>query len=248
VPERHFSEVTDVPKWTDVSPRFGASYDVFGHGKTAIKGNIGKYVQSEGPGFASTYNSLLFSTDTRSWTDVNGDDIAQEKEIGPPTNLTFGVRRNLNPDPDIERPHQLVGSVGLNHELFPGFGVAVTYTQREYKNIIWTNNLAIAPSDYILLTIADPRGNGEQLPVYSIRPAVFGQVDELDTTSTNSNGYKGIDVNSTRGLAGAGRSTAASPPGAPSATSARWRIRTRCLGSVSVMRASSTFRCGRPSA
>lgn len=194
VPARHFSEVTDVPNWTDVSPRFGVSYDLFGNGKTAIKGMIGKYVQSEGPGFASTYNPLLFSGDTRSWTDVNGDDVAQENEIGPPSDLTFGVRRNQNPDPDLERPYQIVGSVSLHQEMFPGLGVAVTYTQREYERIIWTDNLAIAPFDYILLTIADPRGNGELLPVYSIRPAVFGHVDEFDTTSTNSNGYKGIDV------------------------------------------------------
>jgi hypothetical protein len=40
----------------NVSPRLGVSYDLFGTGKTALKGNIGSYVQSQGTGFAATYN------------------------------------------------------------------------------------------------------------------------------------------------------------------------------------------------
>jgi len=45
VPNRDvsFDEVTGVPRWTDVTPRLGLSYDPFGHGKTAVKFSIGKY-------------------------------------------------------------------------------------------------------------------------------------------------------------------------------------------------------------
>jgi hypothetical protein len=32
--------------WTDVTPRIGAAYDLFGNGKTAVKFNIGKYMQA----------------------------------------------------------------------------------------------------------------------------------------------------------------------------------------------------------
>src|SRR5207244_12705283 len=55
VPARHFDAIENVPNWKNVSPRFGASYDVFGKGRTALKGNVGLYVQSQGPGLASTY-------------------------------------------------------------------------------------------------------------------------------------------------------------------------------------------------
>lgn len=195
VPARHFDAIPDVPNWKNVSPRFGASYDLMGNGKTAIKGTIGAYVQSQGPGFASTYNPEVFSTDTRTWNDLNRDDIAQENELGATSNLTFGVRRNQNPDPDIKRPYQRLYDVGVQRELRPGFAVSVSYNQRSFYNIPWTDNLAFVASDYALLTVPDPRGNGQTLPVYNISRAKFGQVNELDTHSEqNTRVYKGVDV------------------------------------------------------
>jgi hypothetical protein len=194
VPERTFPEIT-LPTWSNWSPRVGGAYDLFGSGRTAIKGNIGLYVQSEGSGFANTYNPQIFSTDTRTWQDRNGDDIAQESELGAPSNRTFGVRRNQNPDPDIKRPYQWVGDIGVQHELLPGLGVSVTFNRRSYHELIWTDNLAISHSDYTLLTVPDPRGSGGTLPVYNASPARFGLVEELDQNSTdNTRVYNGVDL------------------------------------------------------
>ena len=195
VPERSFEEIKNVPNWKNVSPRFGAAYDLFGNGKTAIKGNIGLYLQSEGTGFANTYNPQVFATDVRTWNDLNRDDIAQENELGPTSNLTFGVRRNQNADPDINRPHQWLGDIGIQHELMPGLAVAVGYNRRSYEELIWTDNLAISHSDYTLLTTPDPRGNGELLPVYNLDRAKLGLVNELDTNSSvNTRVYNGFDL------------------------------------------------------
>ena len=36
--------VDNVPNWHDLNPRIGAAYDLFGNGKTAIKGGINRYV------------------------------------------------------------------------------------------------------------------------------------------------------------------------------------------------------------
>jgi hypothetical protein len=194
VPERRFDRVADVPRWNNISPRFGASYDLFGNGRTALKGTIGTYVQSQGPGFASTYNPVSFFTDSRTWDDLNRDDIAQENEIGPSENVNFGVRRNRNPDPDIKRPYQVVGDIGIQHELLPGLAVSVSYNQRDFHNVIATDNLATAHVDYSLIEVADPRGNGQLLPVYNLDRAKLGLVDELDTNSSNRRAYKGVDV------------------------------------------------------
>ena len=195
VPERRFAEVKNIPNWHNVSPRFGVAYDVTGRGTTALKGHIGLYVDSAGTALPERYNPMLFSTDTRTWNDLNGDDIAQENELGPPTNRSFGQRSSRNMDPGLERPYQMVWNVALNHELLSNLGVAVTYTQRNFYKLNLLRNLAIPDSEYTLFEVPDPRGNGEMLPVYSINRSVFGLVDQIDTNSSeNSQVYRGVDL------------------------------------------------------
>jgi hypothetical protein len=214
VPVRQFDAITDIPNWNNISPRIGASYDLTGKGRTAIKGNFGVYVQSQGPGFASTYNPAVFSTDQRTWTDLNKDDVAQENEIGASSNVTFGVRRNQNPDPNIKRPYQRVWDIGIQHEIVRGLAVSVSYNQRNFYNIIWTQNLSIPYSQYTVVTIADPQGNGGTIPVYNVNRSVFGQVNELDTNSSiNTRVYKGVDVSVGWRLPGGGTLTGGTSTG-----------------------------------
>jgi len=194
VGEQHFEAIENVPNWHNVTPRFGASFDPTGSGRTALKVNFGVYVTGQGPGFVQNYNPSFTAIDTRTWDDRNRDDIAQENEIGPGT-TTFGVRRNQFADPDLSRPYQIVWDAGVQHEVFPGLGVSVSYNQRNVYKDLWTNNLAIQDSDYILLNVPDPRGNGELLPVYNLPPDKFGLVNELDTNSDlNGRIYRGIDA------------------------------------------------------
>jgi len=195
VPVRQFDAISDIPNWNNVSPRIGVSYDLTGKGKTAVKGNFGVYVQSQGPGYASTYNPAVFSTDQRTWTDLNKDDVAQENEIGPSRNNTFGVRRNQNPDPSIKRPYQRVWDIGVQHEVLKGLAVSVSYNQRSFYNIIWTQNLSIPYSQYTPILIGDPWNAGQSITVYNVNRSVFGLVNELDTNSNvNTRVYKGVDV------------------------------------------------------
>ena len=46
VPNRNVSypAVPNVPIWKNLTPRLGVSYDLFGNGKTAIKGSLGQFV------------------------------------------------------------------------------------------------------------------------------------------------------------------------------------------------------------
>jgi hypothetical protein len=196
VPARHFDAIPNVPNWNNVAPRFGASYDITGQGRTALKGNVGLYVQSQGPGFASTYNPMVFSTNRYTWNDLNGDDIAEENELSNPQNsATFGIRRNQNPDPNISRPYQWVWDIGLQHEVFTGLAVTVSYNQRSFHDLQYTTNLAIPVSSYTLVNVPNPQVPGETVPLYNADPTLFGKINELDTTSSNNTRvFKGFDV------------------------------------------------------
>ena len=91
------------PSFKDLSPRFGASCDLFGDGKTAIKGSVSKYVSKFATDNVNAYSPMFLASDSRTWNDLNRDDIAQDNEIGPSNNNAFGIRQSRNPDPNLKR-------------------------------------------------------------------------------------------------------------------------------------------------
>ena len=197
VPVRHFDAGPALADWKNVVPRFGAAFDLFGDGRTAIKASFGKYMQPEKTSFVGRYNPAVSSRDRRTWSDTNGDDIAQESELGPTTNKNFGIRANRNPDPNIKRPFQLIYNAGLQHEMSDGLSVSLDYYRRTFHQIIYTKNL-VAPNfatDYTQVSIADPRLNGETITVYNLNAALVGLVDQLDINSpNNSRSFDAIDL------------------------------------------------------
>jgi hypothetical protein len=80
-----FGRVDGVQGWNDITTRWGAAWDVFGNGKTAVKGNIGKYLQAAVNQTQYTINNPALdgrngrggprfqSATTRPWTDSNGN-------------------------------------------------------------------------------------------------------------------------------------------------------------------------------
>ncbi|HUR33322.1 MAG TPA: TonB-dependent receptor [Vicinamibacterales bacterium] len=195
VPARNFAAVENLPNWKNIAPRFGAAYDLFGDGRTAIKGSVGKYMQQEATGFAAKYNGLQEGSDVVTWNDLNGNDIAEDNELGAANNATLGVRRNINPDPDMRRPYQVLYNVGVQHQLMDRLSVSANYFRREYRNLAVTKSLAVPLTAYDLVNLPDPRGNGQTLPIYNLQRPFLGLVNDLDTTSaTNWRHYNGVDV------------------------------------------------------
>src|SRR5215467_9244352 len=89
-----------IPCWQDIDPRFGVVWDLFGDGKTAIKGQLGRYVGLVSWVMSKTFNpqSAIVTNTTRSWADANGDLIPDcdlrnpngNGECGPMGNRNFG--------------------------------------------------------------------------------------------------------------------------------------------------------------
>jgi hypothetical protein len=205
VPGRHFDRRPDVPNWNDISPRFGFTWDLQGDGKTAVKFGTGKYVRAYSTGFAEAYDPNFYSSATLTWDDVNRDDIAQGTrgcvyrtagcEIDFSTlPASFGVRPSQDFDPELDRPYQIETNVSVQREIIPGASVTVSYFRRDYKNLIWGDNLLINPSDYTAFTVANPIG-GDPVTLYNLNPAKAGALNILDQNSdSNYRKYTGYDV------------------------------------------------------
>jgi len=194
VPARHFDAIENLPNWKDISPRFGFAWDVQGNGKTAVKFGVGKYMRAYTTGFADLYDPNILDTDTRTWADANGDNVAQLSELGPSQNKTFGIKAPRRPAEDTRRPYQIEMNASVQREILSGFSMNASYFRRDYKQMFWTDNVAVASTDYTALTLTSPL-DGSPVTVYNLAAARLGVVDLVDQNSAkNSRVYGGYDV------------------------------------------------------
>jgi hypothetical protein len=191
-PEQHLGPGTLVPTrnftftagpgvdFKDLSPRLGASYDVFGTGKTAIKANLSRYVVNQGLSlnpYVDLGNPVLRTSTiiTRSWNDrgglgINGDYIAQCDFLNPLANGECGAMSDQNfgkqiptttLDPEIlfgwgVAPYNWEFSATAQHELLPRVGIMGGYFRRWYGNFAVLDNRSTVASDYTRFGITTP--------------------------------------------------------------------------------------------
>ena len=108
-----------IPCWHDIDPRFGVVWDVFGNGKTAIKGQLGRYVGLVSWVMSKTFNpqSAIVTNTSRSWGDIERRSRSRLRSAEPER------QRRVRPDGEQElRPAGLQHDAGS--ELDPGVGQA----------------------------------------------------------------------------------------------------------------------------
>ncbi len=190
--------------WKDVWPRAGLVYDLFGDGKTAIKGSVGQFPVLFG--LLSANPARANSTTTRNWTDPNGDFIIQgdplnpaaNGELGPSTNLAFGqpgIRTKYDPNYAFgfgKRQYNWEGSMGMQHELMPGVGLNATWYRRSFGNFEATDNLLVTAADYDPYCVTTPvnpglpGGGGQQIcGLFDLQRAKVGLTDNLIRSSAD---------------------------------------------------------------
>jgi hypothetical protein len=179
-----FARTVNVKGYNDITPRVGVAYDAFGNGKTALKANLGKYLQAAQVGGTYAANNpaqkVVTRITARPWVDGNrnyrvdcnlADTRLQDNTatggdrcaaLGG-ANLNFG---SANPSLVIIDPAVLEGwgvresdwqfGVSVQQQVLPRVGVEVGYNRRWFQNFLVTDNTLVGPSDYQPWTITVP--------------------------------------------------------------------------------------------
>jgi hypothetical protein len=174
-----------VNAYKDFTPRIGASWDVFGNGRTAIKANLGKYLEGVGvqlnyansnPTLRMPQTTSVFGTSgvTRTWSDGNNNFVPDCNLLNPNANSaggdTCGAISNLlfgqnvltnNYDPALltgmgVRSADWDLGVTLQQQLMPRASLEVAYTRRWYSGFTVTDNQATANGDWSPYSITAP--------------------------------------------------------------------------------------------
>ena len=139
---RSVSELSGVPDWTDINPRGGASYDLTGDGRTAIKVSMGRFNELTRSRLTREFHpfSSSVATANRFWLDVNQNwivdcdtgNFAPNGECGAISNANYGQFPDLQPTDYIFG--NLAGCSESSPEACPAtmFDPDVLYDNRPY--------------------------------------------------------------------------------------------------------------------
>jgi hypothetical protein len=226
-PEQSFAGTT-FPRtsnlsWKDLTPKLGATYDLMGNGRTALKVTLNKYLIglgtlglfdnaiTSGP---APVNRLVNNTN-RTWNDADRDfvpdcniyAVAANGECGPLVDPNFNTIQGANDyDPDLltgwnKRNYNWEFSAGVQHELAPRVGLDVSYFRRWYGNFPVWNDRSAGPGDFDLAHITvptDPRlpgGGGYTRSVYDLKSnRPLSNINYLAPDGAKSETWQGIDV------------------------------------------------------
>jgi hypothetical protein len=209
--------------WQDVTTRWGVAYDVFGNGKTALKLNVGKYMEA----FVANnsdfdLNPLIRTTTstTRIWTDLNKDFVVNCNLSNPEANGgECGAMNDKSLGKEVftrtydtglttgygNRPYNWGLGISVQQEVAPRVSVNVGYFRNWWGNWYAVDNRLTTAADYTPFSIKAPvdlrlPGGGGQIVsgLYDLVPTKVGQLDELAQHSDNFaqqiENWQGVDI------------------------------------------------------
>jgi hypothetical protein len=185
----------------DYAPRFSAVYDLFGHGRTALKASWSKYYRNyDGDIAANAYGRAGERSERRTWLDTdlvpgtntpsgiakatNSNGIAEDNEIG----ISPSQGQFANPDrPDrkalnLERQFNNEITAGIQHQLTSRVAVGAMFYKRKIGDLAFQDRTNIGASDYTSFQVAMPDVSRDpdvaavlkatdMVPVYNLNPA-----------------------------------------------------------------------------
>jgi hypothetical protein len=165
----------------DINPRAGVAYDVFGNGRTAVKFNMGRYLEAavnNNGNYSSLFPAARIDvSEPRTWTDANQNFVPDcnlmsgaQQDLratggdfcGAWANQNFGRNvYSLSYDEKIlkgwgTRPGDWQIGLTVQQEVLPRVSLEVGYLRRWLQNFTVTDDRALSPGDFDEFSITAP--------------------------------------------------------------------------------------------
>ena len=215
-PARHVDALSGVPEWSDINPRVGASYDVFGNGRTAVKVSMGRFNQLSRSDMTRRFHPFTSSINNamRNWDDSfygAGDprtgnyipdcDLANFQvngECGVISNQNFGKfipTATIFEDSIIKdgRDYLWDFATEVQHEVTRGLSISFGYNKNWDGAWQVTENTLYGAEgfDEFCVTVPTdsrlPNSGQVQCGYYDVKPALFGR-GQLRVTDSSEYG------------------------------------------------------------
>ena len=189
--------------------RLGASYDLTGSGRTALKASYSRYALQVGIDRVTNLNPLANGSRTCPWTDPNGDGRFTENEVNVAQCGAFGGGVNTRYADGIGWPYSDELTAGVETQLPGAVRVGAMFYYRTNRDQFGQRNEAVPTGTYTEHTVTIPNGPGGgpgntnlqpiTAKVFNLRSDLVSaqdlvrfNADYLDTE------YKGIEFTATK--------------------------------------------------
>ena len=183
--------------------RAGASYDLTGNGRTALKASYSRYGLQVGIDRVTNVNPLSAGNQTCPWSDPNNDGKFQLSEINRASCSAFsgGVSTFYAPD-GVNWPYSDEVTAGVETQVPGAVRVAAMFYYRTNRDQFGQRNLAVPTSSYTPFTVTVPNGPGgtvaspkpTTVTVYNLAPSLTSAQNNIrDNDAFLDTNYKGVE-------------------------------------------------------
>jgi len=199
---RSISEKTAI-KQDIVVWRSGASYDLLGNGRTALKASYSRYGLQVGIDRVTNVNELSAGNRTCPWTDPNRDGLFQLSEVNVAQCSAFsgGVSTFYAAD-GVDWPYSDEVTAGVETQAAAGIRLGAMFYYRTNKAQFGQRNTAVPTSTYTPFQFTVPNGPGGTVTspkpmtvtAYNLAPALSSAQNNIrDNESYLDTKYQGVE-------------------------------------------------------